>query len=106
MFHVSEIVCTMYTVHRSRHQNAGKNHIVQIDNRPFENVAQFKYFGKTATNRNLVYEKIQRRLNSGNACYHSVQNLLSSCLLPKNIKIIIYETIILLWFYIGVKLCL
>jgi len=30
-------------------------------------------------------------LNSGNACYHSVLNLLSSRLLPKNIKI--YRTI-------------
>jgi hypothetical protein len=35
------------------------------------------------------------RLNSGNACYHSVQNLLSSRLLSKNIKIRIYKTIIL-----------
>jgi hypothetical protein len=34
-------------------------------------------------------------LNSGNACYHSVQNLLFSRLLSKNIKIRIYKTIIL-----------
>ena len=32
---------------------------------------------------------------SGNACYHSVQNLLSSRLLSKNLKIKIYRTIIL-----------
>jgi hypothetical protein len=31
------------------------------------------------------------RLNSGNVCYHSVQNLLSSCLLSKNVQIRIYE---------------
>jgi hypothetical protein len=31
----------------------------------------------------------------GNACYHSVQNLLSSCLLSRNLKIKIYKTIIL-----------
>src|SRR5215468_10600335 len=31
----------------------------------------------------------------GNACYHSVQNLLSSRLLSKNLKIKIYRTIIL-----------
>jgi hypothetical protein len=36
-----------------------------------------------------------RRVNSDNACYHSVQNLLSSRLLSKNIKIRIYKTIIL-----------
>jgi hypothetical protein len=35
------------------------------------------------------------RLNSGNACYHSVQNLLSSLLLSKNVKVRIYKTIIL-----------
>jgi hypothetical protein len=43
----------------------------------------------------LIQEEIKRRLNSGNACYHSVQNLLSSRLLSKNIKIRIYEPIIL-----------
>jgi hypothetical protein len=49
----------------------------------------------TVTNQNLIQEKIKRRLNSGNACYHSVQNLLSSRLLSKNVKTGIYETIIL-----------
>jgi hypothetical protein len=34
-------------------------------------------------------------LDSGNPCYHSVQNLLSSRLLSKNLKIRIYKTIIL-----------
>jgi hypothetical protein len=43
----------------------------------------------------LIQEKIKRRLNSGDACYRSVQNLLSSHLLPKNVKIRIYKTIIL-----------
>jgi hypothetical protein len=47
------------------------------------------------TNQNLIHEIIKRRQNSGNACYHSVQNLLSSCLLSKNVKIGIYKTIIL-----------
>jgi hypothetical protein len=43
----------------------------------------------------LIQEEIKRRLNSGNACYHSVQSLLSSRLLSKNLKIRIYKTIIL-----------
>jgi hypothetical protein len=49
----------------------------------------------TVTNQNLIQEESKRRLNSGNACYHSVQNLLSSCLLLKNVKVRIYKTIIL-----------
>jgi hypothetical protein len=43
----------------------------------------------------LIQDEIKRRLNSGNACYHSVQNLLSSLLLSKNVKVKIYKTIIL-----------
>jgi hypothetical protein len=43
----------------------------------------------------LIKEENKRRLNSGNACYHSAQNLLTSCLLSKKIKIRIYKTIIL-----------
>jgi hypothetical protein len=49
----------------------------------------------TVTNQNLIQEETKRRLNSGNACYHSVQYHLSSCLLPKNVKIRIYKTTIL-----------
>jgi hypothetical protein len=58
-------------------------------------VSQFKYFGITVIIQNLIQEKIKRRMNSGNACYHSVQNLLSSRLLSKNVKIKIFKTIIL-----------
>jgi hypothetical protein len=71
----------------SRHQNVGQNHYIKIGNRYFENVEQFRYLGTTITNQNLIQDEIKRRLNSGNACYHAVQNLLSSRLLSKNIKI-------------------
>jgi len=37
---------------------------------------------------------MKSRLESGNACFHSVQNILSSSLLSKNIKIKIHRTII------------
>jgi hypothetical protein len=58
-------------------------------------VSQFKYLGTAVANQDLIQEEIKRRLNSGNAYYHSVQNLLSSRLLLKNVKITIYKTIIL-----------
>ena len=56
---------------------------------------EFKYLGTTLTNQNSFHEEIKSRLKLGNACYHSVQNLLSSSLLCKNSKIKIYRTIIL-----------
>jgi hypothetical protein len=42
-----------------------------------------------------MHEEMTSRLNSGNACYHSVQSLLSSRLLSRNLKVKIYKTIIL-----------
>jgi hypothetical protein len=79
----------------SRHQNAGQNHDIKIANRCFENVTQFKYLGTKVTNQNLIQEEIKRRLNSINACYHSVPNLLSSRLLYKKRKITLNKTAIL-----------
>jgi hypothetical protein len=79
-------------------------HNIKIGDRYFENVAQFKYLGMTVTNQNFIQEEIKRGLNSGNACCHSIQNLLSSHL-SKNVKIEIYKTIILpVYFCMGVKL--
>jgi hypothetical protein len=67
----------------SPHQNARPIHNIRIDTKSLENVAQFRYLGTTVTNQNLIQEEIKSRLNSGNACYHSVQNLSSSHLLSK-----------------------
>jgi hypothetical protein len=80
---------TKYMV-MSRDQNAGQKGYIQTGNESFEAVEQFKYLGTTLTNQNSIHEEIKRRLKSGNACYHSVQNLLSSSLLSKNVKIKIY----------------
>ena len=58
----------------SRDQNAGRGHSMKIDNSPFEKVEEFKYLGTNLTNQNSIQEEIKSGLNSGNACYHSVQN--------------------------------
>ena len=77
---------TKYMV-MSRDQNAGRIQSVRMDNSTFERVEEFKYLGTTLTNQNSIPEEIRSRLRSGNACYHSVQNLLSSRFLSKNLKI-------------------
>jgi len=68
---------------------------MKTDNNSFERVEEFKYLGTTLTDGNSIQEEIKSRLKSGIACYHLVQNLLSSSLLSKSIKIKIYRTIIL-----------
>ena len=75
---------TKYMV-MSRDQNAARSHSIKTDNNSFERVEEFRYLG-TVTNQNSIQEEIKSRLMSGNACYHSVQNLLSSSLLSKNLK--------------------
>jgi hypothetical protein len=68
----------------SRHPNLGQDQNIRIANESFENWAKFKYLGATLTNQNGVRDEIKSRLNSGNAYYYSVQNLLSSRLVSKN----------------------
>jgi len=80
----------------SRDQNAGQSHNIKIDYSFFERVKQFEYLGTNLTEQNFIQEAIKNRLKSGNACYHSVQNLLSSSLLSKNKNMKIYITVTLL----------
>jgi len=77
---------TKYMV-MSEDQNSGQNHNIKVDNKTFELVGPFKYLATTLTNQNSFQEEIKIKLKSGNTRYHSVQNLLSSNLIPKNINI-------------------
>ena len=51
--------------------------------------------GNKPNDQNSIQGEIKNRLESGNACYHSVQNLLRCSLISKNVKMKIYRTIIL-----------
>ncbi|KAJ4435504.1 hypothetical protein ANN_18120, partial [Periplaneta americana] len=79
----------------SRDQNIVRNGNIKIGDLSFEEVEKFKYLGATVTNINDTREEIKRRINMGNACYYSVEKLLSSSLLSKNLKVSIYKTVIL-----------
>jgi hypothetical protein len=68
---------------------------VKTENISFERVEQFKHFRTALTEQNYIQEEIKSRLWSWNACYHLVQNLLSSSLLSKIIKPKIHRTVIL-----------
>jgi hypothetical protein len=56
-------------------KKAEQKHSIKIANRSFEDVAKFKDAGTTLTDKNCMLKEIKSRLNSGNACYHSVQSL-------------------------------
>ena len=68
---------------------------MKTDNSSSESVEEFEYLGTALTNQNSIQKEIKSRLMSGNACYHSVQNLLYYSLLSKNLKINIYRPTIL-----------
>jgi hypothetical protein len=71
---------TKYVI-MSRRPNLGQNQNIRIATESFENVAKFKYLGTTLTNQSNIHDEIKNRLNSGDSCYYSVENLLSSSLI-------------------------
>ena len=74
----------------SREQTAGLSHTMKVNMSSIERVEEFKYLGTMLTNQNSIQKEIKIRLKLGNACYHSVQNLMSSSFLSKYLKIKIY----------------
>jgi len=70
----------------SRYHNAGRSYNVKFNNSSFEWGGTVQNLGKTLMIQNFIQEEIKSRLYSGNACYCSVQNLLSSSFLSEEIK--------------------
>ena len=78
-----------------RHQNIVQNQNIVFENVSFEKVEEFKYVGVTVTNTNDIREEIKIRINMGNACYYSLEKILSFHLLSKKLKVNTYKIIIL-----------
>jgi 23S rRNA U2552 (ribose-2'-O)-methylase RlmE/FtsJ len=75
----------MFISHR---EYAGQNHHMKLAN----NVTKLKYLGETVT-KFYTHEETKNTLNSMNDCYHSVQNIFPSHLLPKSVKIKVFKTV-------------
>jgi hypothetical protein len=74
------------------HLNSGQNQKMRRANELLKNMAKFKYLGMTLTNKNDIHDELMSRLNLGNACYYSIQNLPSS---PHIKKPKVHKTVIL-----------
>ena len=71
------------------------NELITVGSNSYEKVKTFKYLGSLLINQNYIYEEIKCRFTAGNSCYYSVQILLSSRLISKNLKIKIHNKVIL-----------
>jgi hypothetical protein len=72
---------------------------MKSDNSSLKGWNSSNILGTALTNQNSIQEESKCTLKSGNNCYRSVQNLLSSSLRSKNIKFRIYGIIILPVFF-------
>ena len=84
---------TKYIMITSSQQNIVQNQNIVIENLSFEKVENLKYLGVTVTNTNDIREEIKRRIHMENACYYSLEKILSSRLLSKKLKVNTYKTI-------------
>jgi hypothetical protein len=65
-------------------------------NKYTKNMAKFKYLEMALRNKSCIHKEKMRILNWENVYFHSLQKLLISCMLSKNIKHKIFKTRILL----------
>ena len=79
----------------SQDQNALRSHRIKVGSSLFESAKVFKYLATTLKYQNSIQKEIKNKFKSRNSCCLSVQNLLTSSLLSKNIKVTKYRTKIL-----------
>ncbi|KAL4131895.1 hypothetical protein QTP88_009130 [Uroleucon formosanum] len=65
---------------------------IVVDNYKFEKVDNFKYLGVNINNKNNMHIEINKRITSGNRCYFSIIKLMSSKLLLRESKILLYHS--------------
>ena len=87
--------CKTKRMEIGRYQDMIANELIRIGSNSYDEVKTFKYFESLVTNENYIQDEIKCRLKAGNSCYYSVQTLWSPRLLSENLKIKIYNTIIL-----------
>jgi len=91
---------TKYMITKRKTGNEGNKNI-RIRNEVIEKVNKFKYLEAYVTSKNEVTEEIKSRLVSRNACFYSVQKLLTSRLISRKLKLKIYRTVILPVIFYG-----
>ena len=80
-------------------QNVVQKQNIIIGNLSIENVDKLQYLGVTVTNTNGIHEEIKRRINMGNACYYSLEKILSPFLFSKKNGILIHIKQLYYWLY-------
>jgi hypothetical protein len=63
-----------------------QSHETQLTNKSLETALKLKYLGTTVTTQNCTPEGMKSGPHVGNVCSHSIHNILSSNLLPKNFR--------------------
>ena len=77
----------LFLLGEGRHRGMKANAHIEIGSNSYEKVETFKYLASLLTNENYIQEEIKCRLKVRNSYYYSVQTLLSSRLLSRNLKI-------------------
>jgi hypothetical protein len=67
---------------------------INIGNRTFEGVSQFRYLGALVNGQNEISDCIKDRIQNGNRAYYANLKLFKSKLLTRNTKVKIYRTLV------------